>query len=36
MAETVDQAWKRIYGTPYTIENIACIHFANGFRAGRA
>lgn len=36
MSETVEQAWFRQYGTKWSWGNIACVHFANGFTAGKA
>lgn len=33
-AETVDQAWKRIYGTTFDVRRNECIYFAVGFNAG--
>lgn len=29
------RAWERVYGTPYDLSNMACIHFTNGYNAAR-
>ncbi len=32
--ETVDQAWRRVYGVAFDVRKMECIYFATGFNAG--